>query len=303
MKTKIFLFIALFFLVACNTHDNKQKDITPSKTKFSILSKVPSKYVDWYVGNSESIVLYDYVEYPYLSDRSLQINERNTEDNTIMFNEEVGIRLHDSYTVDNDGKVAHFHINRKASLVNSKRGTHARYLVHNEDTTISPTYDIDVQMVEPIFIYRPASTPCYCIPLCYYENMEIEWNQDVNNTDGILIITEWNGVTMNGTSSETETIIGIDFVEDNGVTTLDNAIFEGMPDEALVNLWLIRANVVTVEEIGAGYINDIIQWGMEDPDLVAELLEDEPELLTDLQTMTVATGAVALLSFYLIREL
>ena len=76
-----------------------------------------------------------------------------------------------------------------------------------------------------------------------------------------------------------------------------------MPDEALVNLWLIRANVVTVEEIGAGYINDIIQWGMEDPDLVAELLEDEPELLTDLQTMTVATGAVALLSFYLIREL
>lgn len=133
--------------------------------------------------------------------------------------------------------------------------------------------------------------------------MEIAWNPDINNSNGVMIIAEWNGVTMNGTSSETETIIGIDFVEDNGVTTLDNAIFEGMPDEALVNLWLIRANVVTVEEIGAGYINDIIQWGMEDPDLVAELLEDEPELLTDLQTMTVATGAVALLSFYLIREL
>ena len=76
-----------------------------------------------------------------------------------------------------------------------------------------------------------------------------------------------------------------------------------MPDEALVNLWLLRANIVTVEEIGVGYIDDVIQWGMEDPDLVAELLEDEPELLTDLQTMTVATGAVALLSFYLIREL
>ncbi len=84
---------------------------------------------------------------------------------------------------------------------------------------------------------------------------------------------------------------------------MDNAIFEGMPDEALVNLWLLRANIVTVEEIGVGYIDDVIQWGMEDPDLVAELLEDEPELLTDLQTMTVATGAVALLSFYLIREL
>ena len=80
---------------------------------------------------------------------------------------------------------------------------------------------------------------------------------------------------------------------------MDNAIFEGMPDEALVNLWLLRANIVTVEEIGVGYIDDVIQWGMEDPDLVAELLEDEPELLTDLQTMTVATGAVALLSFYL----
>lgn len=139
--------------------------------------------------------------------------------------------------------------------------------------------------------------------MCYYDEMEIAWNPDINNSNGVMIIAEWNGVTMNGTSSETETIIGIDFVEDNGVTTLDNAIFEGMPDEALVNLWLIRANVVTVEEIGAGYINDIIQWGMEDPDLVAELLEDEPELLTDLQTMTVATGAVALLSFYLIREL
>ena len=108
---------------------------------------------------------------------------------------------------------------------------------------------------------------------------------------------------MNGTSSETESIIGIDFVEDNGVATLDNAIFEGMPDEALVNLWLLRANIVIVEEIGVGYIDDVIQWGIEDPDLVAALLEEDPEFLSDLQTMLLASGAAALLPIYLIRNI
>lgn len=303
MRIKLILLLLLCVFASCTTQESKDKAVTPPKAKHNILSKIPSQYIDWYMGNSESIILYDFVEYPYSTERSLHIKERNTEDNTIMLNDEIGLQIHDSYTLDNDGKVAHFHITREAKVVFPKQGIKPRCLTRDGYPADPPTYDIDVQMVEPIYILRPNSTQCHCIPMCYYDEMEIEWNPDINNSNGVMIIAEWNGVTMNGTSSETETIIGIDFVEDNGVATLDNAIFEGMPDEALVNLWLLRANVVTVEEIGVGYIDDIIQWGLEDPDLVAELLEDNPEFISDIQTMVLASGAVALLPIYLIRNL
>ena len=99
------------------------------------------------------------------------------------------------------------------------------------------------------------------------------------------------------------TTIGIDIVEDNGVTILDNGLFEGMPDEALVNLWLLRANVADLSDIEGGTLEDLIELANDDPYIMETLLEENPEYLLALQAMTLGCGAVAMLPFYLIRTL
>ena len=133
--------------------------------------------------------------------------------------------------------------------------------------------------------------------MCYYDNMEIEWNPDYNNTNGVLIITEWNGVTLTGASVGSGTTIGIDFVDDTGVTTLNNDLFNGMPDEAFVNLWLLRANIVDVSHVGDGTLENLMAMANEDPSMMETFLEENPEFLLLLQEMTLGCGAVAMLLF------
>ena len=133
--------------------------------------------------------------------------------------------------------------------------------------------------------------------------MEIEWNPDYSNTNGVLIIIEWNGITLTDNLSSNGTTIGIDIVEDTGVTTLNNDLFDNIPDEALVNLWLLRANVVDISHVGDGTIENLISLANEDPDMLQMLLDENPEYMLALQDITVGCGAVAMLPFYLIRNL
>lgn len=303
MKYKLFLPFFLMGLVACNSKDIKDQSNEIQKPKYNIVTLKNSPYVDFYFGGKEAILQYDFIEYPYKSRSPLRVKERNVRDNTIMLNDDVGVRLHDSYTIENDGRTAHFHILRDASIVFPKESQDPLRVARRATTYEPYSYSIYVQMVDSIHIIRPSTDECHCIPMCYYENMEIEWNPDYNNTNGVLIITEWNGVTLTGTPNSAGTIIGIDFVDDTGVTTLNNDLFDGMPDEALVNLWLLRANVVDLSHVGDGTIEDLIAMANEDPLLVETLLEENPEFLLLLQEMTLGCGAVAMLPFYLIRNL
>ena len=304
MKLEVLLIIPLAILTACDFQKQKEQKEEVQQAKYNFVTAKQSPYLDLYFGEKEAVLQYCFKEYPYNHMKALRIKERNTGDNTIMLTDEVGVRLHDSYTIKNDGKTAHFHIMRDAAIVSQKtEGIPARAAARQTTSSGSHTYDLYVQMVDSINIIRPNTDSCHCIPLCYYDNMEIEWNPDYNNTNGVLIITEWNGVLLNGTSAYAGTTIGIDLVDDTGVTTLNNDLFDGMPDEALVNLWLLRANIVDLSHVGDGTIEDLIAMATEDPYLVETLLEENPEFLLLLQEMTVGCGAVAMLPFYLIRNL
>lgn len=302
MNAKLLLIIPLISLVACNSKELKEHT-EEQKTTYNIVTTKHSPYLNVYLGNTETILQYNFVEYPYKKRGPLRVKERNMGDNTIMLNEEVGVRIHDSYTIDNDGKTAHFQIIRDASVVYPK----AKELPKREQRrmmTYEPySYSIDVQMVDSIHIIRPSTDECHCIPMCYYDQMEIEWNPDYNNTNGVLIIAEWNGVLMNGPTMNSGNTIGIDLVEDNGVAILNNSLFNGMPDEALVNLWLLRANVADISHVGDGTLENLIEKANEDPELLESLMEENPEYMFALQTMIVGCGAVAVLPFYLIRNL
>ena len=70
---------------------------------------------------------------------------------------------------------------------------------------------------------------------------------------------------------------------------------------ALVDLWLIRANIITVNGIdGEILLSDIVE---NSPDVIVDLLTEHPELGLQLQPFMFASGAVKQFPFFLIREL
>ena len=118
--------------------------------------------------------------------------------------------------------------------------------------------------------------------------------------NGVVIIAEWNGVTLNS-PSEDISIVCADLVDDTGIVTLNTGMFEGMPDLALVNLWFIRANLLTITENGSEVsLQDAMEYS---PEEFAALLENHPELYIQLQPFMFGSGAVSVFSFYLVREL
>lgn len=285
MRTKIF-FISLLAVLCTACKNSKNTEIIEdikNTPKYNILYKDSSIYIDWYLKNPESIIQYSYAKSP------LQIFERNTQDNTLMLNDKVGIRIHDSYTISNNEETTTFNLTREASVL--------------ESSSISTNHIIiETRTVEPIEFIQPSTDECNCIPMCYYEDMQIEWNQDPNNTNGIVIVAEWNGITMDGQTGESA-IANIDIVDDTGVAILNNDLFEGIPDEALVNLWLLRANIIGINYDGEMTLQELLEMTNGEPDLIQRYLEENPEFLTSLQTTVVGTGAIAVLPMYLIRNL
>ena len=161
-------------------------------------------------------------------------------------------------------------------------------------------YTIHPHQSEPIAIIRPYATECNPIPLCYYHDLEVEWNEDVNNNSGVGIIIEWNGIKMLD-SSDNAHVVGMDFVDDLGSVVLNDAIFNNIPDGALVYMWLFRFDVATIED--GNNVEYSLQDILSDEDLLEELLDEDPEFTLQLRNIFVLNGSVAMLPFFLIRNL
>lgn len=290
MKTKYIFLLLLIVFTACNTNDLKQEDTVKAK-KYNIVSPKASSYLDWYLSNNESIIQYSLVTYPDAEENKEQVFLRNLAPNKITLSDNIQIELHDSYTVENFNQTSRFHIRREALFSNNNGGS------------VNDTLSVDIRPVQPIYILRPNTGDCHCIPMCYYDQMVIEWNADLSNDNGIIVIAEWDGITMNGDTGNGP-IVGIDYiVDDDGDATLNNDLFNGMPNEALVNLWFLRASVVELNYGGDLTLSDFIDLVHDDPMVAQEYLENHPDIMYLLQNMSVGCGAIALLPIYLITDL
>jgi hypothetical protein len=91
--------------------------------------------------------------------------------------------------------------------------------------------------------------------------------------------------------------------DDDGIVTLDDNLFNGMPDGALVNIWLVRENIVTVYHdwtpITPGTILEEIE---NNPETFYQLIHDDPTLLHQFYTTEYMFGAIAHLPIFLIRN-
>lgn len=303
---KLLYVLPLFVIVAaCNvieTNNAEEKDFPKAhRTYYNILYKGHSDYMNFFLGKNEAFFQYSFSQAPYNAAPRLITRERFSEPNTFSLNDSISLRLEDFCQIENNEKTTTFHFKREAQKISKSTFPHLQKVIARDEGQEQLTQNslvIDIGTTEPIFITRPLVDDCNCIPMCYFDEMQIEWNQDPLNTNGVVIVAEWFGITMQG-RVDTVSVIGTDLVDDLGGTTLNPEIFDNMPDEALVNLWLIRGNLVSIGEDGNVSLSDFV----ENSEGWSEYLEDNPEFLFQLQTTMFATGAVTMMPMYLIRNL
>lgn len=306
MKTKIYTMLCLCFLfAACQTNEPNGKSAQQRALPEGILQQECQSFLTWLQEDHETILDYSFIDMSTMTKPVFGTADRYTDDNTITLNEHISIRLHDSYKVDGNDKTRMFHFTREATVFYDNKPLKSRKRIQQEqyeDPLISVTFTIPGDGLTPPYLIRPKNR-CSKIPLCYYDEMEIEWEEDINNHTGIAVVAEWNGLTMNGNCIDT-TVVHSAMFDDTGTAVLPNSIFDGMPDEALVNIWLIRGRIVTVSyddtDLTFEDMRTIID---DDPTAFDVFITNHPELLMSFQTVSFATGAVAMNPIYLIREL
>lgn len=211
------------------------------------------------------------------------IYKRYWDDNTYVgILDKYNVKFHNEYSIDSYQQNKTIQVRRRTS-------------VQDENANAEPTISLDVLLrndVLPITITRPYVEECAVVPYCYYDNMEIEWNPDPENTDGIGVLIRWTGLMIDEPSINSP-LYHVCLVEDTGIATLDNQMFDGIPDGAYVTLFLVRANILQVQEEGEDLHIGEYDWNA--------IIENCPEIAC--QSTSIALGTAAKLSFVLVRNL
>ena len=307
MKTRILSTIFMVFLLAA-CHTNDINDVSMDNSTIENLSGIKisehTPVVDWIRNGDESIIHYSFVDYPS-GNCSNAVYRYNTDMNTYVLNDKIGICMQDSCVIENNHGKNLCKITRRYNIVNLKQeeaSANDKKSPNRMQNSNLFSFSFVTSSVDPITIISPYSTNCNPIPMCYYHMMDVQWNADTQNATQMLIVTEWNGLNMDGTSIDT-TIIHHMEVPDNGLATLDDHLFDYMPDGALVNIWLVRENIVTVyyDEIPMTW-QELIDMTEDDPTEMTNLMHDHPEYTYDFQNTTIVYGAIAHLPIFLIRN-
>ena len=98
------------------------------------------------------------------------------------------------------------------------------------------------------------NTPEDLLPYCYYQDFVLGWNADPQNENGLVVVVEWNGRDLYGNEYK-EYVRNADIIKnDNGKAVLNNKLFDGIPQGAIVQIQLIRGNIeataIVIDEDG-----------------------------------------------------
>lgn len=291
--------VGILLATSCHHTEQEAKDIA---IPIAIQEQL-SPYVDFYLNQDEKILHYSYIDCSFGASKEPQtgVITRNLDRNTFSLattNAHTTLTIEDTYDIHQEDANTHVNLSRKVQHKNDSIGT------ESGESGAATKVTIVVKTAEPIYFIRPYATECYPIPLCYYSDMEIAWNGDPENTNGVVVIAEWNGIS-NESAPVDESHAHARIVDDTGSAVLEDGIFDDMPDGALVHLWLLRANIAqfmseTGEEISIAEFLSKVETGEID---IEEVMTDNPEVIMQLQTISIASGAITHLPIFLVREI
>ena len=294
MKKNV-LFAALIALsammVACESPDqDPQKEAEP----YRILANANSPYAPLLDNAREMFWVYSYTDmHLFLDSALLYTHFYNNEANTYVLDD-----VHNSNLMVKD--TCEVIRNEAVNTITVKR------MVNLTPFAISTTLCSTVSMenFDPITFKRPYATECDPMPFCYYKDMEIAWNEADENENGVIIIAEWLGSNAFDIHTHCPSIIRVDIVEDNGVTVLNNELFEDMPHGAIINLWLVRASIAAPKmnkdtEAMAEFLRTIENHSELGSDCSAQV----KKVIDSMDDPLVVNASIALLPIILVKEL
>ena len=310
MKKKILFASMIVFagiLVSCNQKDPVQGQQNTTSSKVNIVTTESSPYLDLYESEDELIGHVVFTECRVRPHQYSSIREQNVGPKTIYIDEDkkIGLTITDSYKVDTTNKLeTKFYIERSVSVIsNDANNVSSSSKKPSRQFTGSTDFVINVRETEPISITSPYSEDGQDYPSCYYEDMVVKWNADPYNDNGVVVIVEWNGMVLSG-PDYSSTVVGIDIVEDTGEATLNNHLFDNIPDGAFVNLWLLRGNIVELLEDNEELTMEDLQHLLaNNPDVIEEYLNNNPDVMMQLQQVVCVCGSYANLAIFLVRDL
>lgn len=135
-------------------------------------------------------------------------------------------------------------------------GTNAYFSIYPSSVTKSDTGSTDVEMYIPKEIeitYPFIESEQNYLPLCYYDDLNLKWNADENNRNGVIVIIEWIGELVAGNDIPSTNIRRTMVAEDSGKVVLPNELFDGIPDTAVCHLTLLRGNIETLSIDDSSY--------------------------------------------------
>lgn len=276
--------------IACTNNDNQ-----PSvKEQIYRLSAVQvSPYFELIDPELEAFGKYWFTDmHLFLDSAEVHTLSQNAEPNTYMFgsHNDKRVTISDSCIIKSVGNETFFLLNRH---INLDMGAY---------TSVVP-FRTKLSNGTPIEFIRPYATKSDPIPFCYYNDMEIEWNADTTNSNGVVVLVQWHGTTVREKPVNMHIVAG-DIFKDTGVAVLDKNLFNDIPDEALVNIWLLRANFCrAIPTNQTDDVSDFINTIASKSPYTENELKSLESILRDVQIPMIATGSIALLPIILIRNL
>ncbi|MGM9831598.1 MAG: hypothetical protein ACI3Z5_06230 [Paludibacteraceae bacterium] len=301
MRKEVIIQLICWSSILLVTSCHNAEEVRETEIPVSMNEKAVS-YIDFYLSQNEKILQYSYIDCSFGASKEPQLGliTKNFDRNTFSLattKTHTAITLEDSYDIQQEGVNTHVNLLRKVQLRDDSTGT------DTSAPSLPTTTTIVVRTAQPIYFIRPYTTECHPIPLCYYSDMEIAWNADYENTDGVIVIAEWNGIN-NDSDPVDEYRVNAKIVDDMGSAVLEDDIFDFMPDGALVHLWLLRANIVQFMSEDVEFGIDEFLTKIETGEInLEEILTDNPEIMMQLQTVSVASGAVTHLPIFLVRDI
>lgn len=284
---------------SCTSHQESTSDNQCCNQSSTFLFHNKTIYSSLLFGTNPVVSLWDINNYSEPTSVKQATIHKHFETNTISFDSICPIKMVqlDSFYVTKEGNDTQINIIHKNRLI----------AANDEDSSITIISDTAIVIpndVPPIRITQPTFNECNSIPYCWYKDMEIAWNQDHNNSNGVLVIAAWTGVQIGAdTDVSQQPIYHIDLLEDTGYAVLNNDLFQGMPENALVTLILLRGNIfyVTIDGEPVLYdVNDVYIDSGEIAGYVQTFLFSHREELH--QIYTLARGSLAYITFVLVRN-
>lgn len=248
-KNKIYL-IALTFLtlfISCNQESDKtsQNNIIKNdkilEKEFNLVNYQKTVYENYFVNATNNI------EFSSLKPNS--ISEYTLKQSTSYNKEKVKITINTN-EIENLQKV----LKKDDPLVESIYGKYITFKIHSKSKgnlkSKSDNQEVGMYVPNLVEITSPKiQSQKELFPVCYFENFVIEWNADVNNKEGLVVIAEYFGNSAIPSESTYKHVLNTAFIEnDNGKTILNKELFKDIPDLSFVHIVLLRGNV-KIEEI------------------------------------------------------